>query len=148
MLTYLVLVLISLASANRHEYHPSAKSRSYKTSRFNCPTSDPSMYKHTGKSVPNPGRPASRQAILMTWMDLTRQGKAKRPKKRRERTCELAGRAGNGFASADRLRGKKPRQGPVCFVMGAAEAFPRCRFLTETWHLGGETRCRKNGQSR
>lgn len=27
MLTYLVLVLISLASANRHEYHPSAKSR-------------------------------------------------------------------------------------------------------------------------
>ncbi|KAL7791044.1 hypothetical protein V8C43DRAFT_284067 [Trichoderma afarasin] len=67
MLTYLVLVLISLASANRHEYHPSAKSRSYNPSRFNCTTNDSSMYKHTGKSVPNPGHPASRQAIPMTW---------------------------------------------------------------------------------
>lgn len=136
MLTYLVLVLVSLASANRHEYHPSAKSRSYKSSRFNRPTSDSSMYKHTGKSVSNPSRPASRQAIPMTWMDLTRQGKAKRPKSERASSQARQGRERICFGRSSPWE-EKPRQGPVCFVMGAAEAFPRCRFLAETgWHLG------------
>ncbi|KAL6796040.1 hypothetical protein GGI42DRAFT_331784 [Trichoderma sp. SZMC 28013] len=66
--TYLVLVLISLASANSHEYHPSAKkSRATNLQGSITLQATRQCTKHTGNRDANPGYPASRQAIPMTW---------------------------------------------------------------------------------
>lgn len=151
MLTYLVLVLISLASANRHEYHPSAKSRSYKSSRFNRPTSDPSMYKHTGKSVPNPGRPASRQAIPMTWSFDEARARPKSAGSERA-SSQTANRALAWllFPTESICRSKSV---PCPAWSGRLRHGGRRKHSQDAVFslrhgIWGETRCRKNGQSR